>query len=231
PPPPPPPPPRAGIQGIEARISSAEAAVARARDEIEKLTLRAPFAGVLESDTAELGTLMQSGGMGGAACATILALDPIRLVGFVPETMLHRVATGAEARAELAEGGEVAGQVVFVSRRADTVTRTFRVEIEAPNPDLAIRAGQTAEISIAAPGALAHLLPQSTLTLDDAGRLGLRAVAEDGSARFHAVEILRDTVDGVWLTGLPETLDVITVGQEYVTDGVSVEPVFEPVLP
>jgi multidrug efflux system membrane fusion protein len=40
------------------------------------------------------------------------------------------------------------------------------------------------------------------------------------------VGLLRDTVDGVWLTGLPEALDVIVLGQEYVTDGVPVAATF-----
>ena len=48
----------------------------------------------------------------------------------------------------------------------------------------------------------------------------------EGVVRFQTVQLLRDTVDGVWLTGLPEKLDVIVVGQEYVTAGVKVDPTF-----
>jgi membrane fusion protein, multidrug efflux system len=33
------------------------------------------------------------------------------------------------------------------------------------------------------------------------------------------VTIVRDTREGVWVTGLPNRVDVITVGQEYVTAG------------
>jgi multidrug efflux system membrane fusion protein len=39
--------------------------------------------------------------------------------------------------------------------------------------------------------------------------------------------MIRDTATGVWLTGLPETADVITVGQEFVTDGVPVRVTYE----
>ncbi len=221
---------RSGIESVSARIRSAEAAVARAEDEIAKLTLTAPFDGLLESDTAELGALMQSGGMGGSPCATVLQLDPIKLVGFVPETAIGRVSVGASAGAEMTEGGEVSGEVTFVSRRADPVTRTFRVEIEVPNDDLSLSAGQTAEIAIASDGAMAHLLPQSALTLDDDGTLGVRTVAEDGTALFMAVEVLRDTVSGLWVAGLPNAVDVITLGQEYVTDGVAVLPAYEDII-
>ena len=215
-----------GIDSLEAQIESARAAVARARTEVENLSIAAPFAGVLEDDTAELGALMTVG----TRCATVLQLDPIRLVGYVPEADVSRVIPGANAGARLVGEQQVMGKVTFIARRADETTRTFRVDITLPNPDLAIRAGQTAEIAIEADGAMAHLLPQSALTLDDDGRLGIRSVAADGTAQFLPVSVLRDTRSGIWVSGLPERVDVITVGQEYVTDGVPVRPSFEEVV-
>ncbi len=211
-----------GLEAAEAAIRSAEAAVAAARKEIDRLTITAPFSGLLESDTAELGSLLQPG----ALCATVIQLDPIKLVGFVPETEVDRIEVGARAGARLATGREVAGSVTFLSRSADAATRTFRVEVEVSNSDLAIRDGQTAEIAIAADGASAHLLPQSALTLDDEGVLGVRVVAENRTASFVPVTVLRDTTGGVWLDGLPSQTAVIVVGQEFVTDGVPVVPTF-----
>lgn len=217
---------KSGLKGAQASIRTAEAAVAAARKEIERLQVTAPFAGLLESDTAELGTLMQPG----ALCATIIQLDPIKLVAYVPETEVGRIALGARAGAQLAEGSEVAGEVTFLSRSADPTTRTFRVEITAPNPELTIRDGQTAEIAISAEGVPAHLLPASVLTLNDAGTLGIRSVTEDNTAAFLPVTLLRDTREGVWLAGLPERVDVITLGQEYVESGVRVIPTYREAL-
>ncbi len=213
-----------GLSTVTAAIQSAEAAVAAAEREIERLTIEAPFAGLLESDTAEIGTLLQPGGL----CATIIRLDPIKLVGYIPETEVNRVQTGARAGAQLATGGDrIFGTVSFLSRSADPQTRTFRVEIEVPNPDLAIRDGQTVEIGIEAEGAKAHLLPQSALTLNDDGALGVRIVGPDDMAQFVPVKMMRDTPQGVWLAGLPEEADVIVIGQEYVVDGVPVAPSFQ----
>lgn len=208
----------AAVQSALAAVESAQAGLAAAETELARTRIAAPFTGLLETDTAELGTLLQPGSL----CAEVIRLDPIRLVGFVPETDVGRVAVGARAGARLATGQDVVGEVVFISRSADEETRTFRVEVEVPNPDLALRAGQTAEIVIAADGETAHLVPASALTLDDDGRLGVR-IAEDGVARFVPVTVLRDTVEGVWLSGLPETAEVIVVGQEYVVDGVEVD--------
>lgn len=207
-------------------IQSAEAGIASADKEIERLQIHAPFAGLLETDTAELGTLLQPGG----ACATVIQLDRVKIVGFVPEIQISRVKENAPAGARLIDGREVVGTVSFVSRSSDPVTRTFRVEIILPNPDLSIRDGQTAEIAIEAEGAPAHLLPQSALTLNNEGELGVRTVTSDETALFVPVTLLRDTRHGVLVAGLPDTVDVITVGQEFVTDGVPVAPSFEEVI-
>ncbi|WP_238364414.1 efflux RND transporter periplasmic adaptor subunit [Mesobacterium pallidum] len=224
---------RSGITAVEAAIQSAEAAVASARQEIDKLTVTAPFDGILESDTAELGSYLNPQG-GNATCATILQLDPIRLVGYVPEAQVNRVEIGAMAGARLTTGEELRGRVSFLSRSADPATRTFRVEVIVDNGGLQIRDGQTAEILIAAEGAPAHLIPQSALTLNDEGDLGVRLVVADMGdegagdeaylAEFAPVTMIRDTANGVWVAGLPEDADVILIGQEYVTDGTAVEP-------
>ncbi len=197
-----------------AALQAAEAAVKRAQKEIEQLQITAPFSGLLESDTAEFGALLQPG----AACATLVALDPIKLVGYATEQQVSRISVGGMAGAELIGGEDVRGKLTFISRSADQLTRTFRVEITVPNPLLKIRDGSTAEIYVALDGEKGHLLPQSSLTLDDAGRLGIRAV-DDGKAVFHPVSIINDSIDGVWVTGLPELVEVIVVGQEFVTSG------------
>lgn len=213
-----------GLRAARSGIESATAAVATAEKEISRLTITAPFDGLLESDTAELGSLLQPGGL----CATIIQLDPVKLVGFVPETEVNRVELGALAGARLAAGGrEVTGSVTFLSRASDPATRTFRVEIEVPNTDLSIRDGQTAEIAISSQGVKAHLLPQSALTLNDQGALGVRTVEEGDVVAFHEVTLMRDTSKGVWVTGLDDTADVIVLGQEYVTAGVTVAPTYK----
>lgn len=212
----------AGVSAATSGIRSAEAAVEAAEREIARLTLVAPFHGLLETDTAELGALLQPG----APCATIIQLDPIKLVGFLAETDVDKVSVGALAKARLASGREALGRVTFVSRSADPLTRTFRIEVTVTNEGLTIRDGQTAELMITTAGKPAHLLPASSLTLDDTGRLGIRAVSADNRAEFIPVKLQRDTVDGVWLEGLPETVDVIVVGQEFVIDGVALEVSF-----
>lgn len=208
--------------GQRAALQAAQAAVRAAEIDMERLTIEAPFDGVLETDAAEIGSLLRVGDQ----CARIIALDPIKLVGFVPEVDVDKLEFGQTAFARLVTGKELAGSITFISRSADETTRTFRVEITAPNPQDAVRDGLTAEIFVPLAGGAAHLAPQNALTLDDAGRLGVRVV-EDDRARFIPVDILRETREGLWLAGLPEQADIIFVGQEYVADGRAVEATLE----
>lgn len=202
----------------QAALEAAIAGLDRAQTDLDHTKIVAPFNGLLESDTAELGDFMQTG----ASCATVLALDPIKLVGYATETQVSRIEVGATAGARLINGDEVLGKVSFISRSADPTTRTFLVETTVANENLAIREGATADIYIALAGVKGHLLPQSSLTLNGEGELGVR-VAQNDTAKFMPIQVIRDAQEGIWVTGLPETVDVIVVGQEYVTDGSAVK--------
>lgn len=214
---------KSGLDAARTGIEGAEAGIAAAEEELTRLNITAPFDGLLETDTAELGSLLQPG----ALCATVIQLDPIKLIGFISEADVTRVELGRNAQARLVGGQDVTGIVSFVARAADPETRTFRVEITAENPDLTLRDGQTAEILIASDGTPAHLLPQSALTLNDEGTLGVRIVTADDAADFIPVTLIRDTAEGIWVAGLPDAADVIVIGQEYVVAGVPVAASYE----
>lgn len=201
-----------------ANLEAARAKVASMALDIERLDIRAPFDGALETDTAERGALLTTGD----ACATLIALDPIKLVGYAPEREVDQLQLGGVARASLSTGAEVAGAVSFISRSADPDTRTFLIEVEVKNPDGAVRDGLTAEIYMPVRSAPAHRVPRTALTLDSAGRLGVKTV-EDGVVAFAPISIERDSKEGVWIDGLEGPTEVIVVGQEYVTAGRKVE--------
>ena len=202
---------RQAVANVEARIN-------RATTELNNTKIIAPFDGLLESDTAEYGDFMQTG----APCGTLLALNPIKLIGYATETQVSKIEVNTTAGARLISGDTVSGTVSFISRSADPTTRTFLVETTVPNENYEIREGSTADIYISLSGAKGHLLPQSSLTLNSSGVLGVR-IALDDKAKFIPINIIRDSEEGVWVTGLPDTVDVIIVGQEYVTDNSNIK--------
>lgn len=207
-----------------AALEAAKASVSRIERDIARTNIVAPFDGLLESDSADLGALLLPGGV----CATVVALDPIRFVGYAPERIVGDLAVGQEAEARLITGELFEATVSYVARWADVETRTYRIEAEAPNPDGAVRDGMTASLTIALAEGRAHRLPASALTLDGDGRLGVRLAEERQGgghvARFAPVEIARDDQDAVWVSGLPEEAVVIVLGQEFVTDGAAITP-------
>ena len=202
------------LKARQAQLQAAQARLDRVRWDIAQLEIRAPFDGILETDTAELGALLTPG----TYCANVIDLSRVKVSGFVAEQEVDLLRIGQPATARLINGVEVEGNISFLSRMADTDTRTFAVEVTLENPDGRLRDGMTAELTIALPASAAHLIPQSALTLDDNGRLGVR-LDVDGIARFRPVIILQDTTEGIWVAGLPETAAIITVGQEFVRDG------------
>ena len=48
---------------------------------------------------------------------------------------------------------------------------------------------------------------------------------EQNRVVFHPVTVLGGDEDGLWVGGLPDTVRLIVTGQDYVTDGQTVEPV------
>lgn len=211
------------IAAAEARLAASRANLAESELDLERTYIRAPFAGVVEDRPVEMGDLLQAGG----ACATVVDPDPMMLVGQVAEQDVSRLAPGIEGFGTLVTGETVAGSVAFVASTAAPTTRTFRVEVAVPNADAALRDGITTEIRIPVDRFLAHQVPSSILALDDAGAIGVRILDAEDRVRFLNVDVIKDTPEGIWVRGLPDTAKVITVGQELVTPGQLVEAVLE----
>jgi len=215
----------------KAKLAGAVASLSQRRIELERTSIRAPFDGVVEVRQAELGAFLQPG----APCVTLIAPDPILVVGQVAEKDVGALHVGQNATARLIDGRDVTGTVSFVALAAQSETRTYRVEVLVPNPDHSIRSGITADLRIPRGVVKAHRISPALLALDDAGGVGVRIVDVGNVVRMIPVSVIKDDSLGVWVTGLPEAVTVITVGQELVVAGdkvnITYEPDAEPALP
>jgi multidrug efflux system membrane fusion protein len=160
----------------------------------------------------------------GDKCELVIAPEPFLAVGAVSEQDVGKLKIGAPANATLVSGENVAGKVYFVATKADATTRTFRVEIELPNPDARLRDGISADIHIPVKQVEAMKISPGILVLNDNGVVGVRTV-QSGIVHFQPVNIVSDGPDGMWVTGLPTGTSVITVGQEFVAEGSRVKAV------
>lgn len=205
------------IQVTSARSDrdAAEAELTLARAAVDRLELKAPFTGLVDTVEVEMGEWVQSG----APVATILSLDPIIVRAEVSELDIRHIEPGSKASVSLVNGTKLTGEVRFVAREASAETRTFPVEIAFPNPDAAIPAGMTAQVELYAAPVATVTVPRSVITLNDSGQLGLRVVGADNLARFVAVEIIDDTEAGLIVSGVPAEVRIIVAGQDLVRDG------------
>lgn len=210
--------PEIEVTNARSARDAAAAELARAKAAVDRLQLKAPFAGVVETLDVELGEWVQTG----APVATILSLDPILVLAEVSEVGLGSVTVGAKARVRLVNGAELDGAVRLVAREASAQTRTFPVEIALPNPGLSLPAGMTAEIMLSAAPERAVVVPRSVITLSESGELGLRVVGPDDVAGFAPVTIIDDTPEGLVVTGVPADMRIITAGQDLVQNGETV---------
>ncbi|GAB1261334.1 efflux RND transporter periplasmic adaptor subunit [Aurantivibrio plasticivorans] len=203
------------IASAKSRLEAAEAQELRRKIDLEKTSIRAPFDGVIEYRPVEIGTLMRVGD----TCATVLDMNPLVVSGEVSEDEVIHLQPNARAFARLKTGVELSGNIRYIARQSEDITRTFRVEVAIDNPEMLFFSGITAEIAIAVRDVKAHLITASLLMLDDQGKIGVRTVDENDTVQFYNVDIIGDSAEGLWVTGLPEKTLLITVGQEYVANG------------
>nr|WP_321457499.1 efflux RND transporter periplasmic adaptor subunit [uncultured Cohaesibacter sp.] len=202
------------LASLRAARDAALAGVKEARLELDRTNILAPKKGMVQGDLAEVGDQLSSGG----ACAVLMDPDPMLVVGQVSERDISQVEVGNKADITLVTGEKSEGRVRFVSSASDVETRTFLVEMEIPNPDRSLRDGVTAVAELKLPPIKAHLVSPAYLTLSDEGIVGAMQVI-DNKAQFTPVHIISNDESGIWITGLPEEADIITVGQEYVKSG------------
>jgi len=207
------------VAEARANLEAARATLARVEVEIANSVLVAPFDGVLQTRPVEVGDFVAEG----KEVARIIELDPILVTGDVTQTELGRLKVGARGGAKLITGEDLEGVLRYVASEADQATRTFRVELEVDNPDRTVVSGTTAQIRIPAETVSAHYISPALLSLNSQDEIGVKSVDDDGKVIFYAVDIVRAGADGVWVTGLPERVRVIVVGQGFVREGDRVE--------
>lgn len=208
------------VAQADAALAAARAQFAQAEENLRNTEITAPFPGRLETLDLDVGEFIQMGSNVGR----IVDNTPLTIAIQVPQQSLRQLQNGQPARVLFITGEERAGSVSFVGTSAARETRTFLVEIDVPNEDGTIPAGISAKIQIPVGQIEAHFLSPSTVSLSPEGALGVKIVDDEDIVRFHEIEVVRAQIEGIWVSGLPETARVVTVGQGFVSDGEKVRP-------
>src|SRR5690606_8720950 len=106
-------------------LKDAEAQLAAIRLDIANTSIRAPFAGKLETLHVEIGDTVRRMEEN---IATILEYDPFLAVAHIAEQRIQSITLNSPATVTLVNGQVFGGVVRYISSSADPNTRTFRVE-------------------------------------------------------------------------------------------------------
>ena len=201
-------------------VSTAEAAVASARAQVEVQALNlefaevtAPITGYASARRIDPGNLVSGGNSAGDVLTTIVSYDPVWFEFDASEAVYLRYqrqqgagSEGAPVEVRLQDEAEFGrrGEIIFADNVIDPVTGTIRMRASVPNPDGLIRPGMLgmARVRGSAPYE-AVLLPQT-------------AILSDGARRIVYVVNEEDTVEARTVTQGPLSgnLRVITSGLE-----------------
>ena len=213
--------PKTSLAKTKAAYEEAKAHLSQMELDLKNTKIQAPFDGIIDSKKVDIGQFVNIGD----ELMTLVDLDPIKVTIPVSEEKISLLALGQKSIIKPINGTPFEGQVTYVSRVADPATRTYQVEITSANPNYTIPDGMTVEASIPVKESKSHFISPAILSLNEAGKIGLKIIDNQNTAKFSTVEIVDTNTDGVWVMGIPDNTKIITVGQEFIKDGEVVEPV------
>ncbi|WP_441255814.1 efflux RND transporter periplasmic adaptor subunit [Tardiphaga sp. 285_C5_N1_2] len=211
----------------EARLAAANAALDRAKLNLEFTEVRAPVSGRIDTHTVSVGNLISGGDTNATLLTNIVSLDPIRLTFDVDQDAYLKYVRSMQdgSRPSLREGINTvrialpgdkgfprSGKLDFVSNQIDRGSGTVRMRSIVGNKDLSLAPGLFAKVQLA--GTAAHdavMIPDQAVSTDQGARVVF--VVEDGKAR------LRNVTLGPLIDGLRLVRDGVGAGDVVISSG------------
>ena len=193
---------KAQDQSAKAQLVAARAEVNSDQAELDRLkafeqfkTVTAPYDGTITERRIDIGNLVSAGS---SAQTTLLyrmaQVDPVRVFVDIPQSAasdLMKTGIAVEITAHDLAGRHISGKVTRTSEAIDPKARTFRAEIDLPNPDLALVPGMYVEASFALGNSGTVQVPASALSfLPDGPHVALLSAGQ--KVHFAKVVIARD---------------------------------------
>ena len=200
------------------KVQQAATALAQAR--LDKMTIRAPFAGVVGLRSVSVGDYVAQG----QDLAPLEAIDPLKVDFRVPEMYFNRIRAGQglTLRLDALPGEERRGEVYAVSPLVDAGGRSVLLRATVPNSDSRLRPGMFARVQLVLGADNVLTVPEAALA--PSGQAQYVFTVRDGHA--HRTEVtLGERRDGQVeiLTGVGAGEQVVVAGFQRLTDGAPVE--------
>lgn len=208
----------AALAMAQANVESARAQLKGLELALENTLILAPFDGVLNERMVEVGDLLRDGD----SIVTVVDLDPLVIKADVTENYISQISVGQQAEGRMVSGQNLDGKVRYISSVSNEGTNTFKIEVEVDNKDGNYMAGMSTELAIPLRQTWAIKITPAVMALDEQGNLGVKTVI-DKRVNFIPIDIVKSDADGVWLAGLGQQAEVITLGHGYVKEGDEVD--------
>jgi membrane fusion protein (multidrug efflux system) len=220
----------------QANVEAAQAQLTTARLNLDYTRITAPIAGRIGATSVTRGNLVSPGS---GTLATIVQLDPIRVVFSINERQLvaykqkHPQASQEEINArfvpslQLPDGSTYAetGAVTFVDNRIDAATGTLAVYASFPNPRSLLLPGMLATAVVRPEAPQRGILVSSAAIQQDRAGKYVLVVGDDKKVERRAIETGAQVDQRVAVTkGLGEGDAVIIEGIQKVRPGQMVAP-------
>jgi len=209
-----------------ARLSSAEAALARQQALLGFSKITAPFAGVVTARFVDAGAFVPAATTGStagnAAIVTLADFRKVRVKVAVPEADVPSVRNGQPVDITFDEfpGSTFHASVSRIAYGLDEATRTMLAEVDVDNPERKLRPGMYATARI---GVELHrnalLVPAAAVVTEKTGR-SVFVVDGESRARKKTVHVGFENHETVEIAdGIDEAQPVILVGKQILADG------------
>jgi len=186
----------------QANLESAKAEIAVDQAELDRLNsfqqfkqVTAPYAGTITERRIDIGNLVSAGSSAQTTPLYRMAKsDPIRVFVDAPQTVSSELMKGnAEAEVTAADTGgrHFTGKVTRTSEAIDPKARTFRVEVDLPNGDEALRPGMYVRSTFKLTSTGSVQIPASAMVFRADGPHAA-VVGADGKVHFATLSIARD---------------------------------------
>jgi multidrug efflux system membrane fusion protein len=207
------------IAQAKANLESARLELARSQLDLDRLNIKTPFAAVIEKRPVEVGDYLSPG----QPCATLVDLNPLKIIAQASEADVAKLKLGDQATASFDAYNSKPAKLSYISYQANASTRGYIVEASVDNADLKLRAGLSGQLHLNLSSIQAHLIPASLILLDAEGDIMVRALDPENRVIEQKLVVVGEAENGLWVEGLPSAVNLITVGQNYVSKGETVE--------
>lgn len=208
------------LEQAEASLEAALAQLANVELDLDYTTLLAPFNSIVNDLPIDHGALIERGDV----VAELLDDSAFDVSAQASQQVLSSLRIGQTVSVELITGEVLAGTLTYISSIADAQTRSFRIEARVNNQQGSTAAGVSATLNIPVEKIEAVFITPSAISLGDDGELGVKAIDENNTVIFLPISLVSTSLDGAWVSGIPDGSRLITLGQGFVSTGETVTP-------